>query len=448
MMLPQILLAQQIQYTLPEEGLEHEGTWLQWPHNNLYGPYYQDDVEPTWIAMTNALQDGEKVHIIALNSAHQSHIVSALTLAGVPLTNVDFYLFETDDVWVRDNGPIFVYDENNLLTVLDWGFNGWGGDTPFSNCDLIPQSVAADLAFPLVDLSAMVLEGGAVEHDGQGTMIATRSSVTHSSRNPGLTETDIENYMTTYLGFTNFIWLDGLYGSEITDMHIDGFARFANDSTLVTMNSTDLTYWEVSPEDQDTLYAAKNISGIPYNLIFLPLTQNNIITTYGANLGYKGSYVNYYIANDVVLMPTYNDPNDNVAKTILETAHPDKTVIGIDVRNIYEYGGMIHCITQQQPVDLVGMNTWDYGLSSNLIEAYPNPATDQVVIKIAREEISDVKVELFDTQGRSVAILYENPAFQGEMEIEIDLTGYPSGIYIYSATFDQKWVKSNKVVIE
>jgi agmatine deiminase len=350
--------AAQATYIMPAEEAKHEGTWLQWPHNYLYGPWYRDDVEPSWVAMTAALQAGEKVHIIAYDSTELNHIKSVLNQASVPMGNIDFFIYKTDDVWVRDNGPIFVYDNNNNLVVLDWGFNGWGNDTPFSLCDSIPFQVSRDLSLPRVDLSAMVLEGGAIEHDGNGTMMATRSSVTHSSRNPNLTEAQIEQYLTNYMGFTKFIWLDGVYGLEITDMHIDGFARFANDSTIVTMNRADLIYWDVPAADIDTLFSASDVDGNAYAFSYLPLTQNDVVTTYGKNLGYKGSYVNYYIGNKVVLVPTYNDPNDSLAVQLVQNLYPNRTAIGVDVRNLYEYGGMIHCVTQQQPINLnpVGVN--------------------------------------------------------------------------------------------
>ncbi len=342
-------MAQTVQYTMPEETEEHEGTWIQWPHNQLYGPWYRDDVSSTFVAMTNALQGGEQVHIIAYNSTELAFITSELTNASVPLSNVDFFIYETDDVWSRDNGPMFVYDQNNNLTILDWGFNGWGSDAPYSKCDAIPQSISTDIGVPRIDLSAMVLEGGALEHDGNGTMIATRSSVTHSSRNPSLSEAQIEDYLTTYVGITNFIWLDGVYGQDITDQHIDGFVKFANESTIVTMNNSDLNYWLCSQADINTLSNASDVNNNGYNFVYVPVTQNNVTNTYGNNLGYKGSYVNYYIGNDAVLVPIYNDPNDTTAMNIIQGIYPNRTVIGIDVRNLYEYGGMIHCVTQQQP---------------------------------------------------------------------------------------------------
>lgn len=337
---------------MPEEADEHEGTWLQWPHNNLYGPWFIEDVEPTFIAMTQNLQAGEKVHIIATDNSEMNRIINVLNNEGIPLTNIDFYVFPTDDVWIRDNGPMFVYDQNNDLSIVDWGFNGWGNDTPYGNCDLIPGAVGSELAMSVSDVNGVILEGGAIEHDGHGTLMATRSSVTHSSRNPGLTEQQIEDSLTKYVGVTNFIWLDGIYGLEITDMHIDGFVKFVNDTLLVTMDSLDLIYWDVPPADISTLYNATNVNNVVYERIYLPLTQNNVVTTYNDNLGYRGSYVNYYIGNEVVLVPTYNDPNDAVAINILQGIYTNRTVVGVDVRDLYAYGGMIHCVTQQQPVDL------------------------------------------------------------------------------------------------
>ena len=179
--------------------------------------------------------------------------------------------------------------------------------------------------------------------------MACRSSVLNSNRNPGMTQAQAEMIFTKYLRVTNFIWLDGQAGFELTDQHIDGFARFGNRTTIVTMKQSDLLNFDVKQSDIDKLLSAKNKSGTAYTFLKVPLTQNNVLTTNGINLGYKGSYVNYYIANNKVLVPNYNDPNDAVANGIIQTLYPARTVVGIDVRNLYENGGMVHCVTQQQP---------------------------------------------------------------------------------------------------
>ncbi|PYF72990.1 agmatine deiminase family protein [Pedobacter nutrimenti] len=339
-----------ILYTMPEESEPHEGTWLQWPHEYQYGETYSNRLDETWIAMTEALVRSEKVHIIAYDEDEKEKIEEMLHEANVSLANVDFYIFPTDDFWVRDNGPIYVRDRAGKLLIEDWGFNGWGKKAAFTNCNAIPSKISSAQGKTRVDLnSVMINEGGAVEIDGNGTLLTTKSAVLNSNRNPGMSQAQAEAIFRKYLGVTHFIWLNGKAGLEITDMHIDGFARFGNSSTLVTMSEDDLADWQVPDDDIDKLYQAKNKSGKPYRIVKLPLTKNAVTTAYGKELGYKGSYVNYYIANKVVLVPNYHDVNDAVANAIIQKLYPTKEVVGIDVRNLYANGGMIHCVTQQQP---------------------------------------------------------------------------------------------------
>lgn len=350
----------EIMYTMPEESETHEGTWLQWPHHYQYGMAYRNGLDATWVSMTKELVSSENVHIIAYNQAEKDRIISLLNQENVPLTNVDFKLYETDDTWIRDNGPIYVRDKNGNLVIEDWGFNGWGNKIDdlsglliqSDKCNEIPSKIASDQGRTKIDLnSVMVNEGGSVEIDGNGTLMACKSSILNNNRNPGMTQVQAETVFKKYLGVTNFIWLDGQAGIEITDQHIDGFARFGNSNTIVTMEQNDLLNYDVQQSDIDKLYSAKNKNGTLYTFLNIPLTQNNVTTTNGTNLGYKGSYVNYYIANTKILVPNYNDPNDATANALIQTLYPSRTVIGIDVRNLYQNGGMIHCVTQQQPVD-------------------------------------------------------------------------------------------------
>jgi agmatine deiminase len=348
----------EILYTMPEESETHEGTWLQWPHQYQYGIAYRNSLDATWVAMTSALVTSENVHIIAYNQTEKGRIIALLNAQSIALTNVDFKIYKTDDVWVRDNGPIYVKDKNGNTVIQDWGFNGWGQKTDdqsglpirFANCNKIPSKIATDQGKILIDInSIMTNEGGAIEIDGQGTLLATKSSILNNNRNLNMTQVQAENIFKKYLGVTNFIWLDGQAGLELTDQHIDGFARFGNATTIVTMEQNNLLDYDVKQSDINKLYAAKNKTGIAYTFLKVPLTQNNVVIANGTNLGYKGSYVNYYIANSKVLVPNYNDPNDAVANAIIQTLYPTRTVVGIDVRNLYENGGMVHCVTQQQP---------------------------------------------------------------------------------------------------
>jgi agmatine deiminase len=351
--------AAEIQYIMPEESEPHEGTWLQWPHQYQYGVEYRNSLDPTWVAMTKALITSENVHIIAYDQAEQNRIIDLLNAEGVSLDKVDFKIYPTDDVWVRDNGPIYAKDLNGNIVIQDWGFNGWGAKTDeisgfpieFEQCDAIPARIGEDQNTTVVDLNnIMINEGGSVVIDGNGTLIACKSSILNSNRNPGMTQAEAENIFTTYLGVTHFIWLQGQAGLELTDQHIDGFAVFGNSTTIVTMSEDDLLAYDVLQRDIHKLYTATNKEGQAYTYVQVPLTQNTVKKTDGADLGYKGSYINYYIANNTVLVPNYNDPNDAVANGIIQSLYPSRTVVGIDVRNLYENGGMVHCVTQQQPL--------------------------------------------------------------------------------------------------
>ncbi len=338
-------------FVLPDEAAAHEGTWLQWPHAFTYGTAYRNSLDATWVAMTKALVGGEKVHIIAYNTTEQTRIKSLLTRAAVPQTNVTFLIRQTNDVWVRDNGPLFVREIlTNRMVITDWGFNGWGFDTPYRKDDTVPTAVASR-GFGRVDVNDIVLEGGALVHDGHGTFMATRSSILEPNRNPGLTAGTLNAELADLFGARKVIWLEGAPGGDedITDMHVDGFACFAPGRKLVTMSPADLAYWGVPAGDIATLANVTDVDGVPYSRLNLPLTARSVVTTSGKNLGYKGSYVNYYVGNKVVLVPAYNDPNDAIARNLLAPLFPGRTMVALDVRNLYENGGMVHCVTQPQP---------------------------------------------------------------------------------------------------
>lgn len=341
-------------YHFPEESSPHEGTWLQWPHHHQHCTEYRKRIEQTWIDMTRELQSGEKVHIIAYDDTEKKRIFDLLEKNKISLKNVDFKVYPTDDVWIRDNGPIFVKDGQGRVLIEDWGFNGWGGKYDYENCDEIPQRIGTDLGIKVIDLNEeMVNEGGSVETDGNGVLMACKSSVIsqkrESTRTKGITQQEAEDLFKKYYGVSKVIWLDGVTGLDVTDMHIDGFMKFINPNTMITMDEDGLFEMGLTDKDINTLYEASNIDGKEYKKIYLPATKNKVKTSYGKQLEDKGSYVNFYVANKVVLVPNYGDPNDKIANKIIQEQYTDRKVIGIDVRNLYENGGMIHCVTQQQP---------------------------------------------------------------------------------------------------
>lgn len=324
-------------FTMPAEEEPHEGTWLQWPHNYTYRGH-TDRHDETFIAMTKALHTGERVHIVVYDTNEEARVRNLLIGASVDLAQIDFYQWKTNDYWVRDNGPIFVYDENEQLVVQDWGFNGWGEKASFEYCDKIPTQVANRINLPRVSVS-MINEGGSVEIDGQGTLMAKKSSILNSNRNPGMSQAEAEAIFSQYLGVTNFIWLEGKAGQEITDDHIDGTARFANASTIVTYEEE-----ESDPAEYQQLAAAKNAKGETYQLVELPLTRYRL----PGSRDY-GIYINFYVGNEVVLVPNFEDPHDEVANARIQAIFPDRLVVGIPAIELGLDGGGVHCVTQQQP---------------------------------------------------------------------------------------------------
>ncbi len=328
-----------IAYTMPSEEEEHEGTWLQWPHKYTYGQQQQDRYDPIWVDMTKALHTGEMVHIVAYDETEKNRITQLLTNANVDMRQVDFLIEKTEDVWVRDNGPIFVRDANDNLLITNWEFNGWGGRYAYEHDNQIPSHVSNAIGVSKVDID-MVLEGGAIEVDGNGTFMATRSSILNSNRNPGLTQEQAETFFKHYLGVTNFVWLDGIAGLDITDMHIDGVARFIGNHTIATYSKEVAEDFgeDVLIRDYEVLKAAKNALGEAYNIVELPFAAQS-----------EGSYLNYYVGNEVVVVPNFNESTDAEANAIIQGLYPNKTVIGVNVVELWQDGGAIHCVTQQQP---------------------------------------------------------------------------------------------------
>ena len=395
-------------YTFPDETETHEGTWLQWPHQYEYGTAYRNSLDATWVAMTNALQANEKVHIIAYDTTEQARITNLLSSGStLQLFNITFTIKQTNDVWARDTGGIFVRNSSGNLVLQDWGFNGWGGDYGFAKDTTVPTAMGTATGLAPLNLnSIMTVEGGAWEMDGNGVFLSTKSAILsqsntssqiHSIRNIGMTEAQANAVFAQYIGATKFIWLDGFFSTDdITDAHIDGFAKFAPGNKLVTMNQTDLLYWGVSQTDINKLYAASNTNNVVYTKIYIPLTQNDVSKTNGTSLGYKGSYANYYVANNRVLVPNYNDPNDAIANAIIANLYPNRIVVGIDLRNLYENGGMVHCVTQQQPTATLSINKFDL---NQKFEAIPNPVKNNFQIK-SEESIDEI--EIYNELGQQV----------------------------------------------
>lgn len=345
---------------MPAEWVRHEGTWLQWPHDDCYAGQ-QRKLERTWLDMLDPLCQYETVHITVQDERRRDHLEHQLEFYGVDRTNVDINIIPTNDVWTRDNGPIFVIDGEGNLAITHWRFNGWGR-FPHDLDKEVPGRIARAKSIP-VFAPPLVLEGGAIEVNGKGTLMATRSSIMNSNRNPGKSQAEIEEILGSYLGVEYFIWLSGAEAEaceswgDTTDFHVDIAARFVNESTVLYNWAEDESdprhpYFKRHHEE---LKVARTESGRPLELIPLPTPRNGVyritedLHGCGTTNFTDAAYSNYYIGNGVVLVPVFGNVNDEAAKEIIGGQFPGRQVVGIDAVSLNEEGGAMHCVTQQQP---------------------------------------------------------------------------------------------------
>ncbi len=342
-------------FYMPAEWEKHEGTWLQWPDDTY--PSSPMRLEHIWLAMTEALHQHEVVHIVVTDERGQEHVYQQVAYYGFDQRNIDVHVFPMDDVWARDSGPIFLVNDAGELAATDWNFNGWGERFPFDKDTKIPAGIAEMLSIPTFT-APITLEGGGVEVNGKGTLLATRSSIVNPNRNPGKTLEEIEAVLREYLCVEHFIWLSGKDGMGDTDFHIDGAARFVDEQTVLYSWTDDASHpryphWKKHLEE---LKEAVTESGKRLTLVPVPVTEGRIYATGRVSTvppfelaPSLGLYANYYIANNVVLVPVYGDANDARAKSIIAEHFPGREIVGILAHMLAELGGMIHCVTQQQP---------------------------------------------------------------------------------------------------
>jgi agmatine deiminase len=344
-------------FRMPAEWEKHEGTWLQWPHDGTREGY-QMRIEHIWLAMAHVLHAHEIVHIVVPDERGQAHLHQQTAYYGFDQGNIDIHVFPTNDVWARDSGPIFLVDSEGKLTATDWNFNGWGERYPYDKDTKVPAGIADMLSVP-VFTAPITLEGGGVEVNGKGTLLATLSSIVNPNRNPGKTREEIEEALREYLCVEHFIWLSGKDGMGDTDFHIDGAARFVDESTVLYSWTDDESHPRY-PYFKQHLHELERVvteSGKSLTLVPVPVAEARVYRTIDSSTSAPfelvpslGLYANFYIANDVVLVPVYGDANDAQAKAIIAEHFPGREVVGLLAHMLAELGGMIHCVTQQQPV--------------------------------------------------------------------------------------------------
>jgi agmatine deiminase len=335
-------------FYFPAEWHPHTATWLSWPHKEESWPGKLDLVYPQYCEFIKVLTEGELVRINVVNEQTAAFAKQQLALVGVDLKCVEFFEFPTNDAWCRDHGPAFLINQQTKQKVIvDWGYNAWGNKyPPFDLDDVIPTKIAGRFGLPVYH-PGIVMEGGSVDFNGQGTVLTTTACLLNKNRNPHLNQHQIEAYLQNYYGIGQVLWLgDGIVGDD-TDGHIDDITRFVNEDTVVTVieeNRSDENY-DILQENLQTLKTMRLLNGKQLNIIELPMPEPVFYD--GQRL--PASYANFYIANSAVVVPTYRSKNDAKALDILQGCFPDRKVVGIDSTHIIWGLGSFHCLSQQEP---------------------------------------------------------------------------------------------------
>ena len=348
----------QLGYRMPAEWEPHEATWLAWPHNPDDWPGKFQPIPWIYAEIVRLLSARERVHILVEDEKTQHRASSMLERAGANLDRVSFHLWPTDRSWTRDSGPIFVRNAEGQVGLTNWRFNAWAKYPDWHLDDQFPGRVAELLGLPVWQPSIqnqnganyrLVLEGGSIDTNGQGILLTTEECLLSEvqQRNPGVSRDQLEQVFHDFLGIDQVIWLNRGIAGDDTHGHVDDISRFVAPTTIVTAVEPDASDPNHAPlaENLARLKAARTVDGKQFDVVELPMPRPVVFR--GQRL--PASYANFYIANGLVLVPTFHDPNDRVALNILGEVFPDREVIGIHSVDLVWGLGTLHCMTQQQP---------------------------------------------------------------------------------------------------
>jgi len=331
---------------MPAEWVPHEATWISWPHNPDTWPGLLSAAEAAMAEVVAAIARSEHVHINVLDQTHRAH-VSRQIAANAPAEHLTFHEIASNDAWIRDYGPIFVLTQSGARTALDFEFNAWGGKYPPWDLD---QKAAAQIARALhtrCERPGMVLEGGSIDVNGAGCLLTTEQCLLNPNRNPTLTRREIEDQLQTWLGVDQIVWLGSGVAGDDTDGHVDDIARFVDEETIAAVVERNVDDPNFAPLDTNRrrLEALQLDGRAAASVVELPMPA----AIFAGAQRLPASYANFYIANEVVLVPVFDDAADDEALTLLGDCFPTRTVVPIASRALIQGLGGIHCLTQQVP---------------------------------------------------------------------------------------------------
>lgn len=354
---------------MPAEWAKQDGCIMIWPERPGSWPNEAKAARKAFTEIIRAISKHEKLYLAAGAKSIEN---ARETFSGND--NVIIFQCETDDAWARDVGPTFVVDDQGAVRAINWQFNAWGGEYNglYASWDLdndFAPYFSGQFGYEMYDARPFVLEGGSIHSDGEGTVMVTETCLLSKGRNPSLDKSQIEELLKLYLGAEKILWLPrGIYNDE-TDEHVDNVCAFVKPGKVLlawTEDENDPQY-ELSKACLDYLEKEKDARGRSIEVVKLPIPDHAIVVTEEEVCGYEfeegedmrepgerlaASYVNFYIANGVVVFPVFggeNEASDRRAEEILREAYPDREMVPVYARDILAGGGNIHCITQQIP---------------------------------------------------------------------------------------------------
>jgi agmatine deiminase len=336
-------------YSFPPEWAPHEATWLSWPRpEGISFPDKYHTVPENLARIIRHITACEPVHINVPNGNYQFIVSEQLREHGCSLRKIHFHHIKTNESWCRDHGPAFVLNRRGGVAIVDWDFNAWGGKyPPYDDDDAVPTRIAEELHLPLF-YPGIVMEGGAVDFNGAGTVLTTTDCLLNKNRNARMSKPRMERYLKNYYGQKKVCWLSGGIAGDDTDGHVDDLARFINPTTIVTGVEDDPRdeNYHVLKENLRRLAELRDQDGRPFRIVKIPMP--GVIEHASQRL--PATYVNFYFVNGALLVPTFgNRKNDRRAIEVLQAHLPRRRVIGIDCSALIWGLGAIHCLTQQQP---------------------------------------------------------------------------------------------------
>ncbi len=328
-------------FRMPAEWERHEGTWLAWPHEKSDWPGKFEPIAWVYSEIVKHLARVERVHILVNDAGSERKARRMLKKAHADSPAVDFFYCKTDRSWTRDFCPTFVRDEDDAVVIMDWKFNGWAKYENSQTDDAVPSQIASHLRLRSVQ-PEIVLEGGSIDVNGAGWILTTEECLLSDvqARNPGMTREQYEDVFRRYLGVNRTIWLKRGIAGDDTHGHVDDLARFVDPTTVVLAVEHD-------PSDENFEPLQENLELLKSSdlrVVELPMPE----PVYFGGQRLPASYANFYIANDLVLMPTFNDKNDRIALNTLAELFPGRKVVGIHAVDLVLGLGTLHCMTQQQ----------------------------------------------------------------------------------------------------